>query len=161
MTRLRTCDGCSRHVLASESSCPFCQRVLAPAQLLAAPSAPPGLSRAQRLTLAAAAVAGQALAACSSDASQAVPVYGAPISGAPGAGGSGTAGKGAVAVPVYGAPVAGRTGGASGSSATQPDAGDAEDAGVATNPPKSDGGTMVQPLYGAPVPVYGAPLPQK
>ncbi len=75
MTQLRACDACSRHVFVTESSCPFCG-----AQLTAAPRARAlpifaGMSRAQRMAIAAAAVASQAAVGCSQPP---VPHYGAP-----------------------------------------------------------------------------------
>lgn len=175
MNRLRVCEGCSRHVMESEQVCPFCQLELAPLQLPAAVRLPAGLSRAQRLALAAAAVAGQALAACTADGDTGMsttPVYGVPISGSPGnpagarapaAGrdaGPASGGAGVVAVPVYGAPLAGTQS----LPVQKPDAGrDAgdEDAGVAPDASTPDGGPTVHPVYGAPVPLYGAPIPQK
>jgi len=186
MTRLRSCEGCSRHVLVSERTCPFCQRELAPLPERPPVQHMPGLSRAQRLALAAAAAAGPALSACM----QSVPVYGAPApqmeagtnAGGAGAGAGRAGSEPPTAVPVYGAPLAGQPGpggtagrGASGNGSVvmpvygvpvsgrsgqpdKPDAGDADDAGV----PPRDGGPMVQPLYGAsPAPVYGAPTPQR
>lgn len=44
------CAGCSRHVLATESSCPFCHAALGP-MTVSAPAVPRGLSRAAALAL--------------------------------------------------------------------------------------------------------------
>jgi hypothetical protein len=63
MSQLRLCDGCSRHVLISEQTCPFCACELMPALQRALPTPRAGLSRGQRLMLTAA-IAGQTLAAC-------------------------------------------------------------------------------------------------
>jgi hypothetical protein len=68
MTQLRVCDGCTRHVFASEQACPFCG-----AALSAAPKRTfgerlrKGMSRAQILAVAAAVggVSGPVLGACS------------------------------------------------------------------------------------------------
>jgi len=151
MTRLRTCEACLRHVLVHENACPFCQRALTP--VVERPVAPyaPGLSRAQRLAVAAAAMASQALVACEQNS---VPIYGAPATpqptaaaGAAASGSGGIAGRqptqagaganaGAVAVPVYGAPLAGRP-----------------------SPAGSGGsdGPVAMPVYGAPI--AGRPSP--
>jgi hypothetical protein len=183
MNQLRCCEGCSRHVLISERECPFCQRVLAPLAERVLPNLPAGLSRAQRLAIAAA-MASQAMTACAETSDTvAVPIYGAPIAGssspaghgAGGAGGTSTAGRGSdagkagsgpIAIPVYGAPVAGFgmaiygapiAGQPSPKDAAPPDQdADSQDAGSAR-----DSGQMVHPLYGAPSPVYGAPIPPK
>jgi hypothetical protein len=155
-------------VFASERVCPFCQRALAPVQELPVMVIPSGISRAQRLALAAA-IAGQALAGC---AETATPIYGAPVpvsgqGATAGTGGAGTgpagmgspAGRGGagarsagiggggeggfIALPPYGVPLAGNP-------ALDDDAGVADDAG-----PTRDSGQMASPVYGAPV--YGAP----
>ena len=151
MTRLICCEGCSRHVRASELICPFCQRAQTPTPALPTLNIPAGLSRAQRLALAAA-MAGQALAACAkTNEPMAIvtTVDGAPLGGAvaPSAGraapaaGSGAAGRDVMFLPPYGLPppppLAGR--------AAPPIAGhasDGDDAGVndqdagTRNPPR-------------------------
>jgi hypothetical protein len=173
MNRLRLCEGCSRHVRESEQVCPFCQQVLAPLQLPAAVRLPAGLSRAQRLALAAAAaVVGQTIAACTADGdggSMVQPVYGGSVPPATAGAratvagrdaGPGSGGAGVVAVPVYGAPLAGTQSLPIQKPDAGRDAGD-EDAGVAPDASTPDGGPTVHPVYGAPVPVYGAPIPQK
>jgi hypothetical protein len=76
MARLICCEGCSRHVRASELICPFCQRPQARALASPAANVPAGLSRARRMALVAA-LAGQALASCARDV-MALPPYGAP-----------------------------------------------------------------------------------
>lgn len=168
MKRLRPCESCARHVFASERACPFCKQALAPVAELPVMAIPSGISRAQRLALAAA-LAGQALVGC---AENTVAIYGAPVpdsgptptagtgsagTGAAGAGAAGTAGRagagsagngrggegGFIAIPPYGVPLAGNP-------ALDDDAGAAEDAG-----PTRDSGQMAVPVYGAPV--YGAP----
>jgi hypothetical protein len=144
---LRSCTGCSRHVKATETVCPFCQSALVSQPERPVAKVNPGLSRAQRLALSAAALASQALTACPSDV--VTPLYGAPVpsdagtagtsAGAPAAGSGGTrAVAGAVAMPLYGAPLAG--------------AGPIYGAPVAGNP-GSAAGFFAVPPYGAPVPV--------
>jgi hypothetical protein len=175
MNQLRCCEGCSRHVLLSERECPFCRRELAPLPERVLPKLPAGLSRAQRLTLAAA-MAGQALTACAETTDGvAIPIYGAPVAGSVGQapqGGSGASGKSAAgrggagmtggagrdagfAVPVYGVPIAGQPSPVKDAAPVDEDGG-AQDAG------RSDAGQMIVPPYGLPpmpVPVYGAPIP--
>jgi hypothetical protein len=174
MNQLRCCEGCSRHVLLSERECPFCRRELAPLPERVLPKLPAGLSRAQRLALAAA-MAGQALTACAetTDRGPFFPPYGVPLAGhagqvpnagggasgtsAAGRGGAGMTGGGAgrdggVAIPVYGVPIAGQPSPVKDAAPVDQD-GETQDAGP------SDAGPMVHPLYGAPVPVYGAPIP--
>jgi hypothetical protein len=131
---------------------------------------PPGLSRAQRLAVAAA-MAGQAACSSSTVDSGLMPVYGAPLAGASGqsetggssGGSNATSGRdagpnagrgGQVAVAVYGAPIAGQP---SQIKDAGLDSGDDEDAGPKDAGPQGLGGRMAVPLYGAPVPVYGAP----
>jgi len=172
MSQLRLCEACSRHVLRSEVECPFCKCALLPLPPSAAVKLAPGLSRAQRLAVAAAAMAGQAISACTAGTSEMVtPVYGAPLAGAPstaagapaaggGAGHVASGGNPGVAVPVYGAPLAGTPGLPTKSDAGAHDAGD-EDAGVTPDSGVPDGGPTVHPVYGSPVPLYGAPIPQK
>jgi hypothetical protein len=176
MTQLRCCTHCARHVLIHERACPFCQRDLPPAAERAPVKIAAGLSRAQRLALAAA-IAGQSVAACAETSEpipQSMPHYGAPLAGnlapAAGSGGagqqvagrSGAAGTTGVAVPVYGAPVYGAPIAGQPSPKPKPDAGvpdvDAsdEDAGGV-----KDAGHVVQPVYGAPIPIYGAPTPRR
>ena len=183
MNRLRSCEGCARHVFVTERVCPFCLTELAEVAVRALPAMPSGASRAQRLALAAA-LGGQGLVGCAQEV--AVPVYGAPAplagnaappSGttppgqpgpthppAAGRGGSGVPDGGGVAVPVYGAPLAGQA--APPITPAQPDAAAAldEDAGVDEPPDASlprDAGPMVHPVYGAPIPEYGAPPPPR
>src|SRR5688500_2868390 len=81
MTQLRTCDGCARHVFVKEKQCPFCGAQLAPAAVRSfGDRLRSGLSRAQRVAIAAA-LAAPALGACSDD----------------GGGGAGTGGAGGTA----------------------------------------------------------------
>jgi hypothetical protein len=170
MNQLRCCEGCSRHVLLSERECPFCRRELAPLPERVLPKVPAGLSRAQRLTLAAA-MAGQALTACA-ETTTPTPLYGLPLAGsagqAPNAGGGASgmnaAGRGGAgmtggagrdagfAVPVYGAPIAGQPSPVKDAAPVDEDGG-AHDAGP------GDAGQMVVPPYGLPTPLYGAPIP--
>jgi hypothetical protein len=114
MIRLICCEGCSRHVRTSELLCPFCQRKQTPTPESPTMNVPAGLSRAQRLALAAA-MAGQALASCAKTNEPikvVMPVYGAPLAGnvAPSAGrgtpaaGSGAAGRDVMIIPPYGLP---------------------------------------------------------
>ena len=136
MTQLRSCPGCSRHVLSSELACPFCQCSLDAAPERAQIKVPANLSRAQRLALAAA-MAGQAISACAKTTDPigpAVPIYGAPLAGnvAPAAG-SGSAGTGQS--------LAGRNGGQAGTTLSAPAYG---------LPPLPDAG-FGTPVYGAPI----------
>lgn len=182
MKRLRSCEGCSRHVFVTERVCPFCLTELAEAPVRALPTVPSGASRAQRLALAAA-LGGQGLVGCAQEQTMAIngaPVAGTPANGAPVAGNAappvgnprqpGTPGAGrgpdddGVATPVYGAPLAGQP--APPVTSPQPDAAMAldEDAGVDDPPDAStprDAGPMVSPVYGAPIPEYGAPPPPR
>jgi hypothetical protein len=119
MTRLICCEGCSRHVRASEFVCPFCQREQTPMPAPPVANVPAGLSRAQRLALAAA-MAGQALASCAKtneSMSAGFPHYGAPLAGnmasagnlasagrGAAAAGSGAAGRDVMTIPPYGLP---------------------------------------------------------
>ena len=186
MKRLRSCDGCKRHVFVSERECPFCHLQLTAAPAAADVSVPSGASRAQRLALAAA-LGGQGLIGCAQATS---PAEGAPVTANPGmnvppkagnaapaAGGGATrpVDAGLMVTPVYGAPAtppgpinpgadAGPTAmpvyGAplAGQPAPRPDAGPAdEDAGSSDAGTRRDGGPTVHPVYGAPAPVYGAP----
>jgi hypothetical protein len=131
MTQLRLCDACSRHVFVSETHCPFCAVPLTPVRSAPAFQFKPGMSRAQRVAMAAA-FAG--LVGCGDDATRLQAPYGAPIPPADG----GSAGS-PVPVPFYGTampPDAGTvtpgTGGTSGSP-HETDAGDdaaGDDAGT-------------------------------
>lgn len=189
MTRLRTCDACTRHVFATEPSCPFCHAQLAAAPEPAQFSVPAGASRAQRLALAAA-IGGSALLGCAQDGDNAqstdntstaaagrtggntnqqpggtvTPVYGAPVPGNPppqaGRVAQPSAGNGSVEVPVYGAPVAGAP------ASDEEDAGVPE-AGAGGAGAAGSGGTTAQagrgpvPVAGTvAVPLYGAPMPE-
>jgi hypothetical protein len=93
MPQLRACDSCSRHVWSHELTCPFCgceiTSVPEPTRII--PRS--GLSRSQRLVLAAA-LAGQALGACAETTNGAeVPPDGGPLAGRAGsAGGASVAG---------------------------------------------------------------------
>jgi hypothetical protein len=99
MSQLRTCDGCSRHVWMSERACPFCKCELVSACEPERSTTRVGLSRGQRLMLAAA-IAGQALGACAETTQgPEVRADGGPIAGsAASAGNMRTAGEGSVAV---------------------------------------------------------------
>ena len=168
MKRLRSCEGCRRHVFVTERACPFCQIELSPAPERAQLPVPSTASRAQRLALAAALGSQGLLAACAQtsggdDGQTVTPVYGAPLAGqqAPAAGRSGEI-DGGFSTPVYGAPVAGSP------APRPPDAGALdEDAGVDEGGAGSSGagagggghGGTVAPVYGAPIPEYGAPPP--
>ena len=177
MTRLRSCEGCARHVRLDEQTCPFCQRSLSAAPAPAPLKLPTGLSRAQRLAIAAAIAGGAACADTTEGGGTPVPIYGAPLPAAGTVGQAGSSGKagsaaagsaatgaaasgGQVAVPVYGAPLAGNP---SQVKDAGQDAGDDEqDAGPSDAGPRKDAGQMAVPLYGAaPVPIYGAPIPKR
>jgi hypothetical protein len=183
MTRLRTCDACSRHVFATETNCPFCAAALAPVQ--AAPIFKlKGLSRAQRFAMVAAVATPLQLAACSNDTGDTGPAgaggtsaggTGTGATGANGSAGLGTRGGG-TPQPVYGAPLppgtpipgAGTGGGA------QPvygapvfDAGSPTAGRGGSSAPKAgtggtddeDAGTAGAAGRPGPQPVYGAPIP--
>jgi len=169
MTQLRVCDGCSRHVFATEKACPFCSAPLeeAPKRTFGE-RLRKGMSRAQLLAVAAA-VTGQTLGACTDTPNEGTGHYTGGSSGTtagtdPGTGGSsnGTGGSGGtVSGGAGGAGAGGTTGGAgatggSGGEVGQPvygapipdDAG--ADASVEPDAAVSeDGGIMVIPLYGA------------
>ena len=142
MKDLRPCESCSRHVFATERTCPFCQAVLEPAPERTAVAVPSSASRAQRLALAAA-IGSQSLLACAetvdtggplagtgaivtagTSAPLPVPVYGVPLAGQP----APAAGRGGVISPAYGAPLAGQPA------------------------PTAGRGGVPQPVYGAPAP---------
>ena len=94
MTRLRTCDACSRHVFVTETHCPFCAVPLAPLRGTPLFKLDPRSSRAQRFALAGA-LAG--LIGCQD--SRTVAIYGASIPPGtgglelPGTGGAGSGGS--------------------------------------------------------------------
>jgi hypothetical protein len=151
MKRLRSCDGCKRHVFVSERECPFCHRQLTAAPPPADVSVPSGASRAQRLALAAA-LGGQGLVGCAQATT--TPVEGAPVTANPGtnvppnggnaapaAGGGGTApyDAGLIVHPVYGLPLAGEQ--------------------AAPTRPPADAGQTAMPVYGAPLAGQPAPRP--
>jgi hypothetical protein len=166
MTRLKTCARCARHVFATETQCPFCGVALAVTELKPLSILHAGLSRAQRLALAAA-VLGQTAIGCAESTDGGTDAGSAGMSGA-GQGSAGTSGMGGdagisgiagmmagqggtggeagtgMAVPVYGAPVP-------------------EDAGIAGTGGTGGGmsaGTGGAAGTGMAVPVYGAPVPQ-
>jgi hypothetical protein len=185
MTRLRTCDSCSRHVFVTETHCPFCSAPLAPVQSALIFDLKAGMSRAQRFALVAA-VASQTLAGCSkthtdtglgdgnqgpgtSQAGAAATGQAAnsggglagTASGRAGSSSDGNAGTAArphygAPVPIYGAPI---TPGDAGKPRTDSGLAADEDAGTATatdaGPPRA------HPVYGAPIPIYSAPFPPK
>jgi hypothetical protein len=182
MKRLRSCDGCARHVFVSERVCPFCLTELAPAPERETVPIPSGASRAQRLALAAA-LGSTTLLACSEarEAQMVLPVYGAPLAGdqapappphagstPPAAGRGGFVPDGGFGIPVYGAPAYGAPF-VAGQPAPPPKRPDAavppeDDAGVPDQPVAGSGGRggMSLPVYGAsPIPEYGAPPPPK
>ena len=122
MTRLRTCEGCARHVFVTETRCPFCQRELAPASRSPIFDLRASMSRAQRVALVAA-VAGQTLLGCSDDGDSGngsqsgtggMTMQGSGSGGSasmPGTGGKSGGASGGIAQPVYGAPIDPGTGG--------------------------------------------------
>ena len=165
MTQLRICEGCSCHVLASERSCPFCQCALPAPTARTLAKLPPGLSRAQRLAMAAALAGGQALGACAEKTDEVfLPPYGLPLarnhspaSAGGGASGTSAAGRGsaasaggagrdaAVSFPPYGVPIAGPP--SAPKDAAVPDQyADTDDAAM------RDAGQVIHPPYGAPIP---------
>ena len=180
MTRLKTCQACSRHVFVSEVRCPFCGAVCAEETRAPIFDIKAGMSRAQRFAVVAA-VAGQtALIGCNADdppggggagaagmaavgggagtagGGGAQPVYGAPVQpGQSGTGGS----AGGVAVPVYGAPVPPDAGTAGRGGSAGNDGGTAGSGGSAGGG-SGKGGGGAQPVC-APVPAYGLPPPSK
>lgn len=188
MTRLRICQGCARHVFATEPSCPFCKAQLSAAPELAQLTVPSGASRAQRLALAAA-ISSTTLLGCAQTDSDSSPVEVAdntagrsapnpgdpsdgqavtpgggiatPVYGAPVPGNPGQpaqAGRGSIDIPIYGAPVAGSP--AADEDAGVPEAG-ASAAGSGGAPQGAAGSGGSAPQAGAvAVPVYGAPIPE-
>jgi hypothetical protein len=109
MPQLRACDGCSRHVWIRELKCPFCgcemTSVAEPPQYIPRT----GLSRGQRLVLAAA-IAGQALGACAETTkSPELLPDGGPIAGR--AASAGSAGVAGVTAAGQGGVVVGGNGG--------------------------------------------------
>lgn len=171
MTRLRSCEGCERHVFVTERVCPFCKRELSPPP--AAPAVPfaSGASRAQRLALAAA-LAGPGLTAAAGCSKTTTPGDGVIVAGATAEGGSGgtraqagaraeagtrvpTAGQ--IAVPVYGVPVAGSPAFPIAGTVAVPPYG-VPVAGTPATPvdagvdPDEDGGPIAVPVYGSPMP---------
>jgi hypothetical protein len=187
MTRLRSCDACSRHVFVTETRCPFCQTALEPVSNSPVFNIKAGMSRAQRFTLVAA-VASQALIGCSDDPKGTGIGRGSGGNTqqgtggtAQGTGGTATAGQGGgIAQPVYGAPIDPGTGGTNAGSGGRGNTGQGgvgggaqavygapipNDAGVSDagdagdDQPKDDGG-RIQPVYGGAIPLYGAIPPQ-
>ena len=149
MTRLRSCDACSRHVFVTETRCPFCQAALRPPSSAPIFNIKPGMSRTQRFALVAA-VASQALIGCSDEpkgagtgqgsggATQGSGGQGAAGSAGLGSGGATPiAGKGGGVQPVYGAPF-------------EPGGGGGGSAGAGSGGGGGIGGA--QAVYGAPVP---------
>jgi hypothetical protein len=116
MSQLRACGGCSRHVWNHERTCPFCGCELTSVAEPPRPIPQSGLSRGQRLMLAAA-LAGQTLGACAestvspelgsdggSIAGRAASAGSAGVAGATAAGqGGGNAGSWSTIQPPYGA----------------------------------------------------------
>jgi hypothetical protein len=113
MTRLKSCEGCARHVFVIETRCPFCGRELAPGSRSPIFDIRAGMSRAQRYTLVAA-VASQTLLACPSSSKSGTHggtggmQQGSGGTMLPGTGGQAAAGSGGggLVQPVYGAPLA-------------------------------------------------------
>ena len=133
MTRLRTCEGCARHVFVTETRCPFCRCELAPASRSPIFDIRASMSRAQRVALVAA-VAGQTLLGCSDDGDSGnqggtggMTMQGSGGTSTPSTGGKSGGASGGVAQPVYGAPI------------------DPGGSGQGT------GGTGFQPMYGGPI----------
>lgn len=142
MPRLRACKECSRHVWIHESICPFCGCTLSSIADSALPLPRAGLSRSQRLMLAAA-IAGQALGACAEATTGAEALAdGGPMAGstatagsAGGAGSLGTAGAAGSATAGRGGAM---DGGVAGRGYIAPPYG-------AIPPPPTDAGKPVQP----------------
>ncbi|HKU40165.1 MAG TPA: hypothetical protein VJR89_18525 [Polyangiales bacterium] len=158
MKRLRSCEGCARHVYASETVCPFCSAALAPSPEPGEVTVPSGASRAQRLALAAA-LGSSSLLACAQTNTSGLPVSPPQTAGSAPSGQTGTAGTGAVpprgavdagfATPVYGAPLAGSPAPSAGRAAPPR-------AGQRAPQPAGQGGPTF-PAYG--VPIAGQPAP--
>lgn len=147
MSKLRVCDGCSRHVFVSELACPFCGLQLSAAGASVEPKLSGGMSRAQRFA-AVAAVAGQTLIASCSSHDQKGGESGTNAAGSGSAGQAGTASQ-AGAAGSSGAAGSGQ-GGVSGSGGI----------GVAgTSAGAGGGGGFAMPVYGAPFPLDGGSLP--
>jgi hypothetical protein len=183
MVRLRCCDGCMRHVRSDEPVCPFCRRALASASARPRPRLPSGLSRTQRLALAAA-MSGQALSACAEVTQGESPAAGSVASvdsagkgASSGAAGSGvqsatagksagpTAGKGSNIGATAGAVAAMSAQSGSNSIMVAPPYGGPppppRDAGTPDRDASSADDDAGTPLDAGRVhPVYGAPLPR-
>ncbi len=158
---LHPCAACSRHVLSSEESCPFCGSALSPGS---APKRPLPKRRMSRAALVAfGTLAASPQIACggaaeddsnqgdrdssgdgdmAGDGDTAAPVYGiAPSGGTTGSGGTPLVGTGGA--PVYGAPITGGTfneGGMGGESSSDGSGGDDDVLGT--------GGAISVPVYG-------------
>jgi hypothetical protein len=122
MTPLRVCKACSRHVLVTEQSCPFCSAALGPApQRALGKQLRRGMSRAQILAVAAA-VTSPMLGACSEtitpDDDGNAGASGNGGSSAAGGSGVGGSGAGGTSVSGGGGGSSGMTGGAAGVAGT-------------------------------------------
>ncbi len=132
-----TCDACSRHVRAHDSTCPFCQAPISATAPVSRLDDRPGPRRSRAAILASAALA----VGCSSSEPVAQPAYGLadPIAFDAGS-------DAGMTEPVYGAPVAdgglvAADGGTTGADASTDDGGLLD----------KDGG-LTQPVYGTPAP---------
>jgi hypothetical protein len=140
MAQLKACNGCSRHVWSYEDTCPFCGcKVTSVAESVRFVPRN-GLSRGQRLVLAAA-FAGQALGACAETTTNGPDLL---PDGGPIAGRAGSAGLASVAAAGQGAS---GVSGANGFGNIAPPYGAAPpppppppDAGKNSNPPDDDAG---------------------
>lgn len=169
MLELRVCEACSRHVLITERSCPFCSAALGPAPQRAVGKLRAGMSRAQILAVAAA-VTSQALGGCSDtvtkdgDGNAGASGSTGGSGGASGAGDGGRSGAGGTSVTGGSSGTAGMVGGAagiagmlggSGGEIAVPEYGGSFpiDSGL-----DEDGGVDEEPMA---IPIYSAPNPRE
>lgn len=169
MTPLRVCEACSRHVLVTEQSCPFCKSALGPApQRSFGKQLRAGMSRAQILAVAAA-VTGQTLGACSDTVTRdgdgdgnagesgeggGSGEAGTGTGGRSGAGGTSVSGGGTSGMVGGAAGVAGMFGGSGGDIAVPEYGGSFPlDSGL-----DEDGGVDEEPMA---IPIYSAPNPRE
>lgn len=140
---LHPCPGCLRHILASETTCPFCSASLEGVAPRASRRLPKGrMSRAALLAFGTLAV-NPALASCGGDTEGAGQGDGDGDNAGDGDGDNMGDGDGDNGQPVYGAPVTGGTDGAGGSLGGQGGMGGETSAG-------GTGGDQVGPVYGLP-----------
>ena len=167
MSFLTPCPGCQRHVLTTETECPFCAAPLALSKLSPPELPTKRLGRAATFAFGATLLGASAVVSCGGTTDDDEGAAGKAQGGASAgqSGGEPQAGTGLIPVPVYGAPgvpgepvpEAGSGGttsaGRPGTTAGRPGSGGRR--GDAGGPGTGVGGVTVQPVYGAPVPQGG------